>query len=185
MAPAPFAQEYPWYTVVSGDELEQGDILQDCPVFIPPNILANELVAQGSQVRFSCQFMDVIVMSQTCDIVKGREKLKDVLLCAVWQRDDLNNDEFFSKKKGWEEARCGRLPAFHVLAKCDHKGFDGDVRLVDFRHLYSLPLDFVRARSQVSSRIRLMPPYREHLSQAFARYFMRVGLPADIPPFRR
>jgi hypothetical protein len=28
-----------------------------------------------------------------------------------------------------------------------------------------------------------MPPYREHLSQAFARYFMRVGLPSDIPSF--
>ena len=24
------------------------------------------------------------------------------------------------------------------------------------------------------------PEYREHLSQAFARYFMRVGLPVDI-----
>jgi hypothetical protein len=28
---------------------------------------------------------------------------------------------------------------------------------------------------------RLLPPYREHLSQSFARYFMRVGLPVDIP----
>ncbi|MBD5492017.1 MAG: hypothetical protein HDR16_07880 [Lachnospiraceae bacterium] len=29
-------------------------------------------------------------------------------------------------------------------------------------------------------RLRLCPPYREHLSQAFARYFMRVGLPVNI-----
>lgn len=29
-------------------------------------------------------------------------------------------------------------------------------------------------------RLRLCPPYREHLSQAFARYFMRVGLPINI-----
>ena len=27
-------------------------------------------------------------------------------------------------------------------------------------------------------------PYREHLAQAFARYFMRVGLPVDIPAFK-
>jgi hypothetical protein len=26
-------------------------------------------------------------------------------------------------------------------------------------------------------------PYREHLAQSFARYFMRVGLPVNIPPF--
>jgi len=31
--------------------------------------------------------------------------------------------------------------------------------------------------------LRLLSPYREHLSQAFARFFMRVGLPVDIPPF--
>ena len=27
---------YPWYRLVNGDELEQGDILEDCPVFSPP-----------------------------------------------------------------------------------------------------------------------------------------------------
>jgi hypothetical protein len=31
----------------------------------------------------------------------------------------------------------------------------------------------------------LLPPYREHLSQAFARFFMRVGLPVEVPPFGR
>jgi hypothetical protein len=30
------------------------------------------------------------------------------------------------------------------------------------------------------ARFRLLPPYREHLSQAFARFFMRVGLPIPI-----
>ncbi len=34
------------------------------------------------------------------------------------------------------------------------------------------------------SRLRLLPPYREHLAQGFARFFMRVGLPVDIPAFR-
>ncbi len=29
-------------------------------------------------------------------------------------------------------------------------------------------------------RLRLLPPYREHLSQAFARFFMRVGLPVQV-----
>ena len=124
-------------------------------------------------------------MSQTCDLVKGREKLEDVLLCAVWQRVDLEKDEMFAKVENWENARRGRLPAFHVLAKCELEKHACDVRLVDFRRLYSLPLSFLRARSTTSPRIRLMPPYREHLSQAFARYFMRVGLPADIPQFKQ
>jgi len=49
----------------------------------------------------------------------------------------------------------------------------------------SIPLAFVRQRAaRADDRLRLLPPYREHLSQAFARYFMRVGLPQDIRPFR-
>ena len=184
MATAPPSQQYPWYIVASGDELEQGDILENCPVFGPPDELAIHSVAPGSQVTFSCKTRDVIVMSQSCDIVKNREKLEHVLLCGLWHREELNEDKFFSQDKHWEQARCGRLPAYHVLAKCELPSFDYDVRLVDFRRVYSLPLNFVRTFTLASPRIRLMPPYREHLSQAFARYFMRVGLPADIPAFR-
>jgi hypothetical protein len=60
-----------------------------------------------------------------------------------------------------------------------------ELRIVDFRRIYSLPLTFVRKRAaRTGAGLRLLPPYREHLSQAFARYFMRVGLPRDIPAFR-
>ncbi len=60
-----------------------------------------------------------------------------------------------------------------------------ELRIVNFRRVYSLPLTFVRqVAARRGRRLRLLRPYREHLSQAFARYFMRVGLPQDIPPFR-
>jgi hypothetical protein len=52
---------------------------------------------------------------------------------------------------------------------------------VDFKNVYGIHFDFLLDLiRQPSPRIRLLPPYREHLSQAFARYFMRVGLPLDI-----
>jgi hypothetical protein len=82
-----------------------------------------------------------------------------------------------------EDARKGRLPAFHVLAESSIDGFKREVRVVDFRRVYSLPVPFMRRRASLGSRLRLMPPYREHLSQSFARFFMRVGLPIDIPAF--
>jgi len=50
--------------------------------------------------------------------------------------------------------------------------------------VFSLPVRFVRKKAADGRRLRLLPPYREHLSQAFARFFMRVGLPVDIPAFR-
>jgi len=48
---------------------------------------------------------------------------------------------------------------------------------------YSLPVSFVRIRAKAAKRLRLLPPYREHPSRSFARFFMRAGLPGDIPPF--
>jgi len=86
--------------------------------------------------------------------------------------------------KGLEEARRGNIPGFHMLGACDQREFAEGARLVDFRRTWSLPVDYLRQKAQSRLHARLLPPYREHLSQAFARYFMRVGLPSDIPAFR-
>jgi hypothetical protein len=58
--------------------------------------------------------------------------------------------------------------------------------VVDFHRLHTLPKSFVgRFAASVGSRIRLRSPYREHLAQAFARYFMRIGLPHDAREFEQ
>lgn len=57
-----------------------------------------------------------------------------------------------------------------------------DLSVVEFHRIYALPKEYLKAVAlSAGFRLRLLPPYREHLSQAFARYFMRVGLPIDIP----
>jgi hypothetical protein len=171
----------PWYGIVNGGEIHQGDILEACRIFLPPADLDEHAPTIPT---FQWLEQDVIVLSQTCDMVEGREKIADILLCAIWQRSELTHG-FLSTAKGMEEARRGNLPGFHVLAACDLPGCSRDVRVVDFRRVYSLPLAFFRRRATAAGdRLRLLPPYREHLAQAFARFFMRVGLPVDIPPFR-
>ena len=172
---------YPWFGVVEGDDLEQGDILEGCPVFLPPNDL---VVGAEATAKFVWQRQDLIVISQSCDLSKGQEKVDDVLLCAVWKRSELTAaGNQLGKDDRMEEVRKGRLPGFHVLAAPTLSGFQHDVRVVDFRRVYSLPVPFVRNTASAAQRLRLLPPYREHLSQSFARFFMRVGLPVDIPPF--
>jgi hypothetical protein len=174
------SEGYPWYAVVQGTDLSQGDLLDRCPVFLPPADLAEP----WDEAPFAWQEVDAIVMTQTCDLVPGREKVTDVLLCATWNRSDLKSGHL-ATPRGLEDARRGNLPGYHLLAGCDLPGMVREVRIVDFRRIYSLPLTFVRQRAaRTGDRLRLRPPYREHLSQAFARYFMRVGLPQDIPPFR-
>lgn len=171
---------YPWYCLVSDDELEQGDILEGCPIFLPPpNLTLNSLEA-----NFRLTQRNVIVMSQSCDMVKGREKITQVLLCFLWNRSEHTRGHL-STDKGMEEARRGQLPAHHVLDECKLADMERDFRIVDFQNTYTLPLEFCREFAAKSpNRVRLLPPYREQLSQAFARFFMRVGLPTYIPPFR-
>ena len=55
-------------------------------------------------------------------------------------------------------------------------------RVVDFHYVYTVPRNFLESllEQRGQTRLRLLPPYREHLSQAFARFFMRVGLPVPI-----
>ncbi len=72
---------------------------------------------------------------------------------------------------------------FRVIINYVNKedGIDGlsDYIVVDFRNVYGIKVDsLTHVVSQLHNR--LLPPYREHLSQPFAGYFMRVGLPQDI-----
>lgn len=170
---------YPWYTCVNGDDLEQGDILEDVPVLIPPTSLAAD-IQLTEKTAVSYETAHIITMSQTCDLVKGREKLQDVLFCKIFTRRETNLNP-----QELEEIRKGRKPPLHILHKCELPPCLRDFRVVDFRRVLSFPLSFVRQLAVAQrDRARLLPPYREQLSQAFARFFMRVGLPNDIPSFK-
>ena len=171
--------KYPWYSLVSGNELKQGDILEDCPIFSPPTDLTIHSLDQ--ETEFICEQQDVIIISQSCDI--EWEKITEVVLVPMWNRSELPPGHL-STPKGMKEAIRGQLPAYHVLEECKIPESEREIRIVDFRYVYSLPLDFCKEfAANSANRIRLLPPYREHLSQAFARFFMRVGLPTDIQPF--
>lgn len=171
---------YPWYWEVSGDGLEQGDILRNCWVFRPPENLAS---TEPPSSEFTREQGDVIVLSQTCDLMQG--KLSDVLLCLLWERKNTPADHFLAQKGQMVNAQQGRFPAYHLLSNCELEGLAFDVMVVDFRSVYSLPVPFVKEfAAKAGKRCRLLPPYREHLSQAFARFFMRVGLPVDIPSLK-
>ena len=132
---------------------------------------------------FGIDLYDVVVLSQSCDLVAGKVEL--VLLAPHWSIKDVamaNTD--FGSNKHLEKVRRGNVIGYHMLNECKHPGFEADFRVVDFRKAYSLPLEYLRNMvAESPQRPRLLPPYREHLAQAFARFLMRVGLPMDIPKF--
>jgi hypothetical protein len=172
-------EKYPWYEIVGPDEpLLQGDFIDSCPVIIPPSQIRSGKV-EAEVIEF-----DIIIMSQSCDLVQG--KLELVLVCPVWPLSEFEErSDFFKSRKGKEALRRGNVPGYHLLNKCEIEGFETDYLVVDFRNVYGVPFNFiVELAKERGKRLRLLPPYREHLSQAFARFFMRVGLPVDIPPFK-
>jgi hypothetical protein len=80
--------------------------------------------------------------------------------------------------------RQGRREGLHLLASPTNPAVSREAVVVNFREIYSLTLGYLeRHVAGLGDRWRLQSPYLEHFSQAFARFFMRVGLPAAIPPF--
>jgi hypothetical protein len=175
--------EYPWYDVVDGiEQLLQGDFILACPVVVPPQALSAAL-EPSMEVTIKVSKYDVVILSQSCDLVEGKVDL--VLVCPFWSLDDFGrHDPTFTSNRGKEVLRRGNATGYHMLDKCAIKGYEHDFLVVSFRSAYAVPYEFsVELARQRGKRLRLLPPYREHLSQAFARFLMRVGLPVDIPPF--
>jgi hypothetical protein len=50
---------YPWYLAVRGEDIEQGDLFEACPIFLPPDDLA-EVPAEAAAFRWEDR--DVIVL---------------------------------------------------------------------------------------------------------------------------
>lgn len=123
-------------------------------------------------------------ITQSCDL--ENKKVQLVACCPMFALEEfehVNTD--FQKKGRWEEVRKGRVEGLHLLASRTEPENNRLASVVDFREIYSLPLDYLEKRAiELGMRSRLAPPFLEHFSQSFARFFMRVGLPALIPPFK-
>jgi len=172
---------YPWYKLVAVDEsLAQGDIIRNCQVLVPVNSEAVEKETIAGEVLE----YDVIVMSQSCDL--ENKKIDLVLVCPIYSLDELSAKQTeLAENKGKNQLRKGMWVHYHLLNRCNFGGFEDRYIVVDFKNVYGVPFDFLADLiKRRIDRVRLLPPYREHLSQSFARFFMRVGLPIDIPEFK-
>lgn len=165
-------EPYPWYGSVSAPQLEQGDFLSDCPLF-----------KRSGDGTFSQESAQVILLSHSCDLAV--EKLEIVQVCPYWPLETLAAQvEYLRNRRGREDLRRGNLPGYHLLNRCTLPGLESDLFVIDFRSVFGVSFATARDLAQAQTpRRRLLPPYREHLGQAFARFFMRVGLPVDIPAF--
>ncbi len=162
----------------TGPQLAQGDLLPDCLVPIIPATFG----PQSRTTDLTIHTVDLVTVTQTCDLARAASGL--VALCPIHSLAAFEAvNPAFAKKGAWEEVRKGRREGLHLLASPTDPANGRAALLVDFREIYSLPVEYLsRHAAALGPRWRLDPPYLEHFSQAFARFFMRVGLPSAVPP---
>ena len=179
MTPEPPPAESFWQEVI-GKQLAQGDYLPNCPVPLFPA----DYGADGSSSVVEVRRTDLIVVTQSCDL--ENQKVSLVALCPIWTLDQLKQvDEKYGRADRLEEIRKGKFEALHMLSSPTAPENNWDVRIVDFREIHSLPVQFLSSHAlKLGQRWRLKSPYLEHFSQGFARFFMRVGLPSAIRRFK-
>jgi hypothetical protein len=172
----------PFWRQVNEAALAQGDFLPKClvPVFAADFATKGEEQIEDVPVGEA----DLIVVTQSCDL--ENEKISVVALCPIHSLADFEaNNPAFAKKGQWEIVRKGRVEGLHLLGSPENPEDNRGALVVDFGQIYSLPPAYLTKRAtDLGNRWRLDSPFLEHFSQAFARYFMRVGLPSSIPPFK-
>ncbi|MBC6991672.1 hypothetical protein [Hymenobacter sp. BT491] len=177
-----------WYERIGAEQgLLQGDFITGCPTLTLPEDL--DEIGTGD-FEIDVVYYNAVVITQSCDLSsKGADK---VLLCPYFSFKDWlarvkdfqaavkaggNTDKIV--KSEFDKLRKGSYVAFHLLNKDESIGFN-DYQVVELGASFSVKRTVIDALVEKDLRSgRLLSPYREHLSQAFATYFMRVALPND------
>jgi hypothetical protein len=170
----------PFWIRVNETKLAQGDLLSEClvPVFNP------DYGKSGATEDVAVSKADLVVVTQSCDLANAKVTL--VAMCPISSLGEFEETNPSFKSRGrWEEVRKGRIDALHLLASPTDHSDNRKALVVDFGRIFSLPHTYLTNRAaELGDRWRLDSPFLEHFSQAFARFFMRVGLPSSIPPYK-
>jgi hypothetical protein len=180
--------DWPWYKVVdSSMPLVQGDILPNCPCIALPLKDENGQfieIHEDEDVKIVSDpdiFDNAIIITQTCDIADG--DVKFVQLCPIWpllyyySQIELELDE--EDRNSWPgNVQADRMFGYTTINECKEDGFKSEPMVIEFFRTFFVPLDFLQHRYVIpdNKRLRLLPPYREKVAQAYASFIMRVSI---------
>ena len=161
-----------WYEATSSD-LEQGDLLFDFPLTV--QVQAEDV--DGPE--FEARDATVVILTQTCDIAKKAQH--SLIIAEVYEYDFLveaGMQHLRSTEYKRSLAR-GTAVCDFLLPPSSTFGWS----IVGFRDVHVVPKQLILKRLAVGDSLRLSSPYKEYLSQAFARFIMRVGLAQTLGEF--
>lgn len=141
--------DMPWYRPIpQSQRLFQGELLFGCPILTwKPEPFDP---ARSLEEMIGAEKLDVVVMSQDCDIENGN--LGYIVLCPHYPLEGAWKDKFKverekQKKKfdasAWQShinsLRNGSIWSLSLLDRVP----SGDLRVVNFKEVYSLPIEFL------------------------------------------
>ena len=171
---------------------EQGDILRDITVVEWADVRGEELINVQERILQYC-----VIVSQECDLehdFNARSKpdnpntdkyLQSVLISPAYPSQDFRNGDHLKKLNmkmqsvqggNWDRLKQNQNPRYHYLEK--HDDFQVPELVVDFKHYITVPRN-VLYRDQFNpcyiASMEIL--HRDHLSNRFAHYLSRIGLP--------
>jgi hypothetical protein len=176
--PTPETAPVSWYEVVSGADLAQGDLLTQVDVSLatyPP-----EVGHEDDVFSFDVFQSDVIVLTQTCDL--ERDQPTSILVAQYDSWSTLKADQNLNSG----DRKRIRRQQMHYYQLLPDRELEPTIEwsVVDFRLLSLVPKQYLIERAvDQGERLRLLPPYREGVAQAFAHYIMRVAYDDDLNRF--
>jgi hypothetical protein len=152
------------------DALDQGDLIDGCPV-----VRVTEFVADQPDARkVALDFHRVILLTQTCDLTNQKTDIGTV--ASVFDAQHLIDLNLLKPADVKGPLRAGRIWGMYFLPASTEHGL-GEM-IVDLRRLHTVRLDLLLGLARAGGRRgRLQTPYREHLAKHFADTFSRIGLP--------
>jgi len=170
----------------SGTCVMQGDLLRD--VTFAEDVFEKPIgVLRIPQITLPY----VIVLSQACDL-QNAKCLLSVLVAPLY-----NAEHFFEQKhlselgqpdgqrltetsSGYKRIVQNNDPRYHYLEFPD--GVQLPKGVIDFRHYCTLNVRYLSSIRREQLVWSLPPLWRESVSQRFAAFLARIGLPQSVPP---
>jgi hypothetical protein len=173
----PEGKSVEWYEIVDDDSLEQGDILLS--VRTP-----RALVSKDGQLEVLDGSGGYIILSQTCDL--ENDKVREVLLASIISYQQLAHEiGGIARSSKFREAVIQGTDISYFLLHEFTATPKLEWSLANFHQLRLADISSCRRQVvELGPRLRMVPPYKEHLAQSFGRYMMRVALPQTAHAFK-
>jgi len=154
----------------STDPIDQGDLIDDCPV---AEVVSDD-PARPEAAKVQLDIRRVVILTQTCDL--ANDKALYAVVAAAHSAQLLIEAQVLKAADIKGPIRAGRTWGWYFLPADAALGL-GEM-IVDFRRLHTVRLDLLKGLCLSGKRRgRIMPLYREHLAKHFAYTFSRIGLP--------